>query len=53
MREMLERDGIPWPRASEDVEEIASTIEDLAARAISERDFVRWVKLRTQLSEGP
>jgi len=49
MREMLERDGTPWPRASEDVDEIAGTIEALAAREISERDFVRWVKARTEL----
>lgn len=49
MREMLERDGIPWPRPSEDVDEIAGTIERLAAREISERDFVAWVKSRTEL----
>ena len=49
MREMLERDGIPWPRPSEDVDEIAGTIEALAAREISERDFVAWVKARTEL----
>lgn len=40
MREMLERAGVPWPRPSEDVDEIAGTIEALAAREISERDFV-------------
>ncbi|HUB99701.1 MAG TPA: Fic family protein [Solirubrobacterales bacterium] len=48
MREMLERDGVPWPRPG-DVEEIAGTIEALAAREISERDFVAWVKARTEL----
>src|SRR3954447_21760569 len=32
MREMLERSGLLWPRPSEDVDEIASTIEGLAAR---------------------
>jgi hypothetical protein len=47
MREMLERDEIAWPRPSEDAEEIAMTIEGLAARTVSERDFVRWVKGRT------
>lgn len=46
MREMLERSGIPWPRPSEDVDEIASTIEELAARTVSEQSFVRWVKQR-------
>ena len=51
MREMLERSGIPWPRPSEDVDEIASTIEGLTARTISERDFVRWVQRRTQIRE--
>ncbi len=48
MREMLERDGIAWPRASEDAAEIASTIERLASRDISEQDFVRWVKQRIE-----
>jgi len=51
MREMLERSGIPWPRPSEDVDEIASTIEGLAAGTVSERDFVSWVKQRTQIRE--
>jgi death-on-curing protein len=51
MREMLERDGVPWPRPSEDVDEIASMIEGLAASTISERDFVRWVKRRTEIHE--
>lgn len=49
MREMLERDGIPWPRPSEDVDEIAGTIEALAAREVSEHEFVAWVKARTEL----
>jgi death on curing protein len=51
MREMLERDGIPWPRPG-DVEEIAGTIETLAAREISESDFVRWVRERTRLPDS-
>ena len=41
MREMLERGGFPWPRPSEDAEEIAGKVEALAAREISERDFVQ------------
>jgi death-on-curing protein len=49
MREMLERSGLHWPRPSEDVDEIASTIEGLAARTISERDFVSWVRQRTEV----
>jgi death-on-curing protein len=51
MREMLERSGISWPRPSEDVDEIASTIEGLAARTVSERDFVSWVRRRTEIPE--
>lgn len=49
MREMLERAGIPWPRPSEDAAQIAGTIRALAAGRISERDFVAWVKSRTEL----
>jgi death-on-curing protein len=52
MREMLERDGIPWPRPSEDVDEIAGTIEKLAAREVSEREFVAWVRVRTELGHA-
>jgi death-on-curing protein len=47
MREMLERSHIPWPRPG-DVEEIAGTIEALAARETSEREFVAWVRSRTE-----
>ncbi len=53
MREMLDRDGIAWPRPREDAEEIAAKVEGLATRRVSEPDFVRWVKLRTRLSEVP
>lgn len=49
MREMLERVGAPWPRPSEDAEEIAATVEGLAAGSISERDFVAWVQRRVEL----
>jgi death-on-curing protein len=51
MREMLERDGFPWPRPSEDVDEIAETIEELAARTLDEGDFVSWVRSRVALGE--
>jgi death on curing protein len=51
MREMLDRSEVTWPRPSEDAEEIASTIEGLAARTISEQEFVSWVKQRTQIRE--
>jgi death on curing protein len=53
MREMLDRDGLTWPRPREDAEEIAGKIEGLAARRLSEQDFVRWVTLRTRLSGLP
>jgi death-on-curing protein len=49
MREMLERGGFPWPRPSEDAEEIAHTVEGLAARTVSEREFVEWVRSRVEL----
>ncbi len=52
MREMLERDGIEWPRPG-DVEEIAGTIEALAAREVSEAEFVAWVRDRTRLRVAP
>ncbi len=49
MREMLERDGLPWPRPSEDAQEIGDMVEGLAAREVSEREFVAWVRARTEL----
>lgn len=49
MREMLERDGLPWPRPSEDAEEIADMVEGLAGRTVSEVEFVSWVQARTKL----
>lgn len=48
MREMLEREGLPWPRPSEDAQEIGDMVEGLAAREVSERQFVAWVKARTE-----
>lgn len=53
MRELLERGGAAWPRPREDAGEIAEKIEGLAARRVSEPDFVRWAKLRARLSEVP
>lgn len=52
MREMLERVDAPWPRPTEDAEEIALTVDGLAAGLISERDFVAWVKRRVELGRG-
>jgi death on curing protein len=48
MREMLERSEIPWPRPSEDAEEITTMIECLAGREVSERAFVAWLCDRVQ-----
>lgn len=49
MREMLERIGAPWPRPSEDAEEIALTVEGLAAGSVPEQQFVAWVQRRVAL----
>ena len=49
MREMLERDGLSWPRPSEDAKEIANMVEGLAGRTIAEAEFVSWVQARTKL----
>lgn len=49
MREMLEREGLPWPRPSEDAVEIADMVEGLAGRTVSEAEFVSWVQARTKL----
>jgi death-on-curing protein len=51
MREMLEREGLPWPRPSEDAVEIAETVEELAAGTLSEAEFVSWVRSRVALGE--
>lgn len=40
-------DGLPWPRPREDAQEIGDMVEGLAAREVSEREFVAWVKKRT------
>lgn len=53
MREMLDRAGVAWPRPREDAAEIAEKVQGLAARRVTEPDFVRWVKLRARLSEVP
>lgn len=49
MREMLERGGFPWPRPSRDAREIAGMVEGLAAKTVSERELVLWVRSRVQL----
>jgi death-on-curing protein len=49
MRELLEREGVAWPRPREDAVEIAAMVERLAGREVSEQEFVRWVRARTEL----
>lgn len=51
MREMLERGGFPWPRPQEDAAYIATAVEALAGRKMSERNFVTWVKVRVILGK--
>jgi death-on-curing protein len=48
MREMLERSEIDWPRPADDAPLIAMVIEGLAARSVSEADFIRWVAERVE-----
>jgi hypothetical protein len=43
--------GLPWPRPREDAIEIAETVKALAARAMSEEEFVAWVRSRVALGE--
>lgn len=45
MLEMIERNGHTWT-ATGDVDEVATTIEKLAAREISETEFIKWVDAR-------
>ena len=51
MREMFDRSGIEWPRPGEDAPLIAMMIEGLAARTVSEPDFITWVKDRVENKE--
>jgi death-on-curing protein len=51
MREMLERADYPWPTPSEDADEIAETIKELAAGTLDEAEFVSWVRSRVALGE--
>lgn len=46
MREQLFRAGCEWANPAGGAREIAATIEALAARDMSEGDFVQWVKDR-------
>ena len=47
MREFLDRNGVPFGHPPEGIDATAKTIEQLAARALGERDFIAWVLART------
>jgi prophage maintenance system killer protein len=46
MLEMLARSGIEWPHL--DAGSVATIVEKLARHEVSEEEFVRWVKARTE-----
>jgi death on curing protein len=47
MLELLERNGGRWTPPPGGQDEIARTLERLASRALSEREFIAWVQERT------
>jgi prophage maintenance system killer protein len=47
MREFLDRNGVPFGHPPEGIGATAEAIEQLAARALGERDFIAWVLART------
>jgi death on curing protein len=51
MREMLEREGSPWPRPESDAAEIAASIGALANGTFTEQGFVDWVRARVIFGE--
>lgn len=50
MLEMLARAGIGWPRL--DAEAVATIVEKLGHHEVSEEEFVRWVRVRTEIDPG-
>ncbi len=51
MREILEREGFSWPHFPDYVAEVSAMVEALAREALSEEQFVSWVRSRVA-SEG-
>lgn len=47
MREFLDRNGVPFRHPAEGIDGTARMIEQLASRALGERDFIAWVLART------
>jgi death-on-curing protein len=52
MLELIERNGARWTAPPGGQDEIAQTIERLAARRLSEADFVAWVQARVATLDG-
>ena len=48
MIDQMERAGLEWVEPVGGQEEIAGVVEDLAARILSEADFIEWVKRHTR-----
>ena len=47
MREFLDRNDVPFAHPPEGLDGTAQAIEDLAANALSEQDFIAWLLART------
>jgi death-on-curing protein len=47
MREFLDRNGVSFTHPPDGLDGTAQAIEDLAANALGERDFIAWVLART------
>ncbi len=47
MREFLDRNDVPFRHPEDGLDGTAQAIEDLAAHALSEREFIAWVLART------
>jgi prophage maintenance system killer protein len=50
MLEMLARAGVGWPRL--DPAAVATIVEKLGRHEISEEEFVRWIRVRTEADAG-
>jgi prophage maintenance system killer protein len=52
MREILEREGFSWPHFPNYVAEVSAMVEALAREALSEEQFVSWVRSRVVSERG-
>lgn len=46
MREMLVRSGCPWSRQMEDADDVAEILERVERTAMSDAEFIEWVRER-------